>query len=176
MFPDLPDPPERAGDLDPPPATPGAAPGRQAAQPRTTVVTGPAEVQARIELHLSQGRRRRGVLSLLCISADTIVPATGALSPHLEHRVREEVSHRIGNAVRGSDVILRESERDACVVLPGADALTAERVARRLARLLNGDYRVAGELMRVGVCIGTASQPVDGEKAQDLLRRALERR
>jgi GGDEF domain-containing protein len=151
------------------------APGRSATVPRSTPVTGAAELEARLELHLSQCRRRGGVLALICVSVDSIACADGAVSAHLEHRVREEVSNRIGNAVRGSDSILRESDRDTCVVLPGADPVVAERVSRRLERVVNGDYRVSGSLLRVAVRIGTAAHPDHGTRAPDLLRRAGER-
>ncbi len=150
-------------------------PARDPPVPRATVVDGPAEVEARIEMHLAQCRRRRGGMALLCVSVETIVRAGGEITPNLERRVREEVSNRIGNAVRGSDTILRESDRDACVILPGADVAVANRVARRLGRLLCGDYRVAGELLQVAVRVGAAAHPQDGARAQELLRRAGER-
>ena len=155
----------------------GQAPGPLSRQPqmRTTPVTGPAEVEARIELHLAQCRRRGGVLALLSISVDAVARADGQLSAHLEQRVRQEVSNRIGNAVRGSDAILRESDRDSCVVMPGADAVVAERVSRRLERLVNGGYRVAGELLQVAVRIGAAAHPEHGLRAPELLRHAADR-
>ena len=163
--------PEREEDSGHAPGEPVRAPALQ----RATVVAGPAEVEARIDLHLSQCRRRRGVMALLCVSVESIARLAGAVSPKLEQRVREEVSNRIGNAVRGSDAILRESERDACVILPGADAAVAARVRARLERLLQGDYRMPGELLQVRVRIGAAAHPQDGARAQDLLRRAGER-
>ena len=58
----------------------------------------------------------------------------------MEQRVRQEVSNRIGNAVRGSDAILRESDRDTCVVLPGADARGGR--ARRPAPRAPGQRRL----------------------------------
>ena len=143
--------------------------------PRTTPVTGPAEVQARVELHLAQCRRRGGVLALLCVSVDAVAGEGGAVSAHMEQRVRQEVSNRIGNAVRGSDSILRESDRDTCVVMPGADAGVAAQVGKRLEHLVNGDYRVAGELLQVAVRIGAAAHPEHGVRAPDLLRRAGDR-
>ena len=73
---------------------------RQAPVPRTTQVSGPAEVQARLELHLSQCRRRGGVLALLCVSVDEVLREDGEVSANMEQRVRQEVSNRIGNAVR----------------------------------------------------------------------------
>ena len=142
---------------------------------RETAVTGAAAVAARIELHLAQCRRRRGTLALLCVSVETMTCAGEAASANLERRVRDEVSHRIGNGVRGSDFILRESDRDTCVVLADADCMTARRVIARLERLLNGDYRVAGELLQVRVRIGAAAFPQLGMRAQDLLRHAGER-
>ena len=140
--------------------------------PRTTAVSGPAEVQARVDLHLAQCRRRGALLSLLCVQVDTIACAGAQVSAAMEQRVRQEVSNRIGNAVRASDGILRESDRDTCVVLPGADSAVAARVSKRLRQLVDGDYRVAGELLQVRVHIGAASHPVDGTRAADLLRRA----
>ena len=151
------------------------APERAATLQRSTPVSGPAEVEARLELHLSRCRRQRGVLSLLCVSVEAIDCPGGEVSANMEQRVRQEVSNRIGNAVRGSDSILRESDRDTCVVMPGTDAAVAERVGRRLERLVNGDYRVAGELLQVSVCVGAATHPQHGLRASDLLRRAADR-
>jgi GGDEF domain-containing protein len=59
--------------------------------------------------------------------------------------------------------------------MPGADAAVAERVARRLQRLVDGDYRIAGELLDVTVRIGAASHPEHGVRAAELLRRAADR-
>ena len=145
---------------------------RQDPATRTTPVSGPAEVEARLEVHLSQCRRRGGVLALLCVSVDAIACPGGTVSANMEQRVRQEVSNRVGNAVRGSDSILRESDRDTCVVLPGADAAVAERVGLRLERLVNGDYRVAGELLQVAVRVGSAAHPENGLRAPELLRSA----
>ncbi|MEP6502405.1 MAG: diguanylate cyclase [Betaproteobacteria bacterium] len=156
----------------------GQAPGEAAREPlksRATVVSGPAEVEARIDLHLAQCRRRRGVMALLYVSVESITREAGAVTPNLERRVREEVSNRIGNAVRGSDAILRESDRDVCVILSDAASAVATRVSARLERLLGGDYRVAGELMVVDIRVGMAAYPQDGGRAQELLRRAGER-
>ena len=140
--------------------------------PRTTPVSGPAEVQARVDLQLAQCRRRGGVLALLCVQVDTVACAGAQVSAGMEQRVRHEVSNRIGNAVRAGDAILRESDRDTCVVLPGGDAAVAARVSRRLGQMVNGDYRVAGELLQVRVRIGAATHPESGSRAAELLRRA----
>jgi len=161
--------PEREEDC----GQPGTA-GRPGVVPRTTPVSGPAEVQAHLELHLSQCRRRGGALALLFVRVDTVARAGDEVSAGMEQRVRQEVSNRIGNAVRGSDAILRESDRDTCVILSGADAAVVARVGKRLQRLVNGDYRVGGELLQVSVRLGAAAHPEHGVRAAELLRRATE--
>jgi GGDEF domain-containing protein len=163
--------PEREEDC----SQPGSPERPAVVVPRTTPVSGPAEVQARLELHLSQCRRRGGVLALLCVSVDTVALPGRDVSAGMEQRVRQEVSNRIGNAVRGSDAILRESDRDTCVLMPGADGGVAERVGRRLEQLVSGDYRIAGELLQVAVRVGAAAHPQDGARAADLLRKAADR-
>jgi len=139
---------------------------------RTTPVSGPAAVQARVELHLAQCRRRGGALALLCVQVDMVASSGVQAGADMEQQVRHEVANRIGHAVRGSDAILRESDRDTCVVLVGANAAVAARVSRRLQRLLDGDYRVAGELLQVRVRVGAAAHPEHGLRAAELLRRA----
>jgi GGDEF domain-containing protein len=154
---------------------PSAGADRPAVVPRTTPVSGAADTQAHVELHLSQCRRRGGGLALLCVSVESVSAPRGSVSASMEQRVRQEVSNRIGNAVRAGDAILRESDRDTCVVLPGADRHVADRVARRLERLVKGDYRVAGELLEVAVRVGAAAHPQDGPRAAELLRKAAGR-
>jgi GGDEF domain-containing protein len=163
--------PERQEDGGPSPVLDD----RPSLPPRSTPVSGAEEVQARLELHLSKCRRRGGVLAVVCVGVDAIALDAGDVDTDTAQRVRQEVSNRIGNAVRGSDSILRESDRDTCVVMPGADAAVAERVGMRLERLVNGDYRVAGELLRVAVHVGAASHPENGLRASELLRRAGDR-
>ena len=68
----------------------------------------------------------------------------------------------------------RDALRQAAA-MPGADPRVAERVGRRLERLVNGDYRVAGELLQVAVRIGAAAHPDDGLRAAELLRKAGDR-
>jgi GGDEF domain-containing protein len=139
-------------------------------------VSGPAEVEARIEMQLAQCRRRRSVMALLCVSVEEMHWTPDAWSAGFERLVRDEVTHRICNGVRSGDRVLRESERDACVLLPDAADGVADLVATRLARRLNGDYQVADQSVQVLVRIGRASHPRDGVRAIELLRQATERR
>jgi diguanylate cyclase (GGDEF)-like protein len=152
-----------------------AAVRRSHDQVPVAAVVGSADLEARIEIQLAQCRRRRSLLALLCISVEHLVSEGGGMTAALESQVRDEVACRIASRVRGSDRVLRESDRDTCVLLPGADGDTARRVAGRFSRTLNGDYRIADRVVQVTVRIGIAAHPEDGLKASALLRKAAER-
>jgi len=141
-----------------------------------TVVGGPAELATQIDRHLAQCRRQRGMLALLCVNVEFMDTEDGLMSADLELKVRDEVAHRICGRVRGSDSVLRETDRDACVLLPGTADEDVRRVADRLGRALNGDYRIGGHLVHVAVRIAAAVHPRDGAMAADLLSRTLPRR
>jgi len=169
MSPNRPDRPEAEG------AASDCAEPRRRGGTEVIEVSGPSDVEARIELQLSQCRRRRSVLALLCVSVRDMQWAPGAWNLGYEREVRDEVTQRICNGVRSVDRVLRESERDACVLLPDATEATALRVAKRLERSLNGPYRVADQLVHVAVRISMAAHPEDGSRAAELLQRACER-
>jgi len=161
--------PERGEDAGPT----GAA--ERPVMPRKTPVTDMAQVQAQLDQLLAHCRRRRVGMALLRVSIERVSLPGASVGTSMEQRVRQEVANRIGNAVRGSDAILRESDRETCVVLPGADGVIAGRVARRLERLVNGDYCVAGKLLQVAVSLGAAVHPDDGARTSELLSKAAQR-
>jgi len=138
-------------------------------------VAGAAEVMAQVERLLAQSRRQRVGFALLCVGVERIEGVDGPVGPQLEDRVREEVAHRMRARIRATDRLLRESVRDACVLLPGGGEETAQRVVERFVRALNGAYRVGEQLVRVRVRVGSATHPAHGMQASELLRKASER-
>ena len=88
MAPTRPEPEEDCG-------RPPGAPDRRPLLPRTTPVSGPAEVQARLELHLAQCRRRGGVLALLCVSVDAVAGSGDTVSAHFVVRSIDPARHRL---------------------------------------------------------------------------------
>jgi GGDEF domain-containing protein len=157
---------------------------RAAGSPRTggprpvtasIALVGAAEVAAQLERLLAQCRRHRGAFGLVSVGVERVEGAQGEVDPELERRARDEVAHRMASRIRASDRLLRESERDSVVLLPGGTADAAERVVERFVRALNGTYRIGDELLRVRVRVGCAACPGHGLQAPELLRRAAER-
>ncbi len=135
-------------------------------------IAGSSEVSAQVERHLTQCRRHRALLALLCVSVLRIEVRGEPVPADLEHQVRDEVAHRMRSRVRGGDRVLRESDRDTCVLLPGATDDAARRIADRFMKSLTGAYRIGDVLADVTVRVGYASHPQDGSQASDLLHRA----
>jgi GGDEF domain-containing protein len=138
-------------------------------------VAGAMEVAAQLERLLVQSRRQRSVFALLWVSVESVEGGAGALSADFERQVRDEVAQRAFARIRATDRLLRESDRDTCVLLPGGNQAAALRVAARFVRALNGAYRVGDELVRVEVRIGHAACPPCGAQAGELLSRATQR-
>jgi GGDEF domain-containing protein len=130
---------------------------------------------ARIERMLIQCRRRRGPMSLLCVEVEHIEVPAGQRVEGLERLVDEDVALRMRSRVRGSDRIVRETDRESIVLLDGAGEEVARHVARRFAGALCDSYRVGDCVVKVSVRIGWASFPADGNTGGDLLRSARRR-
>jgi len=133
------------------------------------------EVAAQLERLLVQCRRQRSAFALLWVSALRIDAGADPVSAETERLVREEVAQRVFSRIRSTDLLLRESDRDTCVLLPGGSEAAALKVAARFVRCLNGAYRVDEALFQVAVHVGHAACPVSGAKAVDLLARAMRR-
>ena len=139
-----------------------------------TSVDGVAEAAAVVDRHLAQCRRHRTLMALVCVSVECVDTESGHgfVTTEVERLTHEEVMKRICSRVRGSDVVLRPNDRDACVILPGASEEAVRRIAGRFIRALNGSYRIGDDVMQVSVHVGSAAHPEDGTHAPDLLRRA----
>ncbi len=138
-------------------------------------VAGAMEVAAQLERLLVQSRRQRSVFALLWVSVECIDGGARTMTADVERQVRDEVAQRAFARIRSTDRLLRESERDTCVLLPGASEAAAVRVAARFVRALNGAYRIGDELVRVDVRVGHAACPPGGAPVSELLAQATER-
>jgi len=83
-----------------------------------------------------------------------------------------EVADRLRHVVRAGDTVARLGGDEFVVLLPGADADGAARVATDIRAALDAPLRVAGQVLRVGASVGIALGPAHGADGTTLLRRA----
>ena len=138
-------------------------------------VSGAMEVAAQLERLVVQSRRQRSAFALLWISVLHVEGGAGPVTPDVERQVRDEVARRASTRIRATDRLLRESERDTCILLPGGGDTAALVVAARFLRALGGPYRIGDELVRVDLHVGRAACPPGGGLASELLARVAPR-
>jgi GGDEF domain-containing protein len=133
---------------------------------------GPSSMAARVERMLAQCRRQRGVMALVCVRVERIGAPGDDLPAALRRQVCQDVAHRMRSRVRGSDLLVHESDGEAGVLMAGAGADAAQRVEQRFAQALSGPYRVGDRLVDVAVRVGRAAYPDDGTLGSDLVLKA----
>ncbi|MCK6425819.1 MAG: EAL domain-containing protein [Burkholderiaceae bacterium] len=83
--------------------------------------------------------------------------------------VLREAARRLAEQLRLGDCLARLGSDQFAVLLDGADAATAEAVARRLLRALQRDLPVAGLQLSLSASVGIALAPQDSRDATQLL-------
>jgi GGDEF domain-containing protein len=136
---------------------------------------GAQSMSERVERMLAQCRRQRGVMALVCVRIERLDSAGGELPSALRRQVCADLVHRMRSRVRGSDLVVQESELVAGVLMAGAGGDAAQRVVQRFAQALSGPYRVVDRLVEVTVRVGHAACPADGMLGAELVLRAQER-
>ena len=130
---------------------------------------------ARVERMLAQCRRQRGNMALVCVRVERIGAPGDDVPAPMRRQVCQDLAHRMRTRVRGSDLVVHEGDCEAGVLMAGAGADAAQRVARRFAQALCGSYRVGDRLVEVTVRVGSASYPEDGTLGAELVLKAQER-
>jgi len=136
---------------------------------------GPQSMSTRVERMLAQCRRQRGVMALVCVHVEDVGVADETLPAAVRRQACEDLVHRMRSRVRGSDLVVQESESVAGVLMAGAGLEAAQRVARRFGQALSGTYRVGKRLVEVTVRVGHSAYPEDGTLGAELVLRARER-
>ena len=131
------------------------------------------EMSERIEALLSVHRRDPGSAALLVLDLDRFKAVNDTLGHPVGDALLVKVTERLRSAVRQGDVLARLGGDEFAVLLPERPQPAAvEALAARLVDLIGRSYVVAGHMANIGVSIGIALIPEDGEEAEKLLRHA----
>ncbi len=111
-------------------------------------------------------------LALLLLDLDHFKEVNDSLGHTQGDGLLRVVADRLRGLVRADDTVARLGGDEFAVLLPGADATTAQRVAAALRAVLDAPLSVEGHLLRVGASVGIALSPAHGVDGTTLLRRA----
>jgi diguanylate cyclase (GGDEF)-like protein len=131
-------------------------------------------LQLYLDQELNNTKRYRTPLSLLVMDLDGFKKVNDTYGHQIGDRVLIEVSSILKGEIRGSDIIVRYGGDEFVAVLPGATLQEARVPIERIQAAIQ-DFRfivTPGEVVGIGISIGAASSPEDGDKAESLLKAA----
>jgi diguanylate cyclase len=118
--------------------------------------------------------REPAPMALIVLRIEGLVATEAALGVEAANVLKRKVAVRLRSALRASDVVASLGGDAFAVLLAWIDAPDdGERVAHKLSQSLTQPFSVTGRERLIGVRAGLASFPEHGDRAEDLLRRAL---
>jgi diguanylate cyclase (GGDEF)-like protein/PAS domain S-box-containing protein len=125
-------------------------------------------------LEEAHARSRRGEsFAVLCLDLDRFKEVNDTLGHALGDRLLVEAGKRIGNELRQTDTLSRLGGDEFAIVqshIGGPDS--SEKLAQRLVAIVSEPYELDGHLVHVGLSIGIALGPADGDDHDTLMRAA----
>jgi diguanylate cyclase (GGDEF)-like protein len=130
-------------------------------------------IRDRIGQALAHVRRRRSHLGLLYLDLDDFKSINDRLGHAAGDALLQRVSDRLTQALRAGDTVARLHGDEFVVLLPDIESpATARQVADKLQSLFAAPCLVAGQPVPLGVSIGVAIGPEDGDSTDALLETA----
>ena len=121
-------------------------------------------------IHRSQ--QEGATVGFMIMDLDHFKEINDTLGHPVGDRILQEVSHRLERIISPSDTVARLGGDEFALVLPGASQQHCEKVAARIVQTIGQVFEVAGQNLYVGVSIGIAMNPRDGEEISILMRHA----
>ncbi|MBW2644865.1 MAG: diguanylate cyclase [Deltaproteobacteria bacterium] len=122
---------------------------------------------------LAQAERYKRLVALLYIDLDHFKEVNDTLGHDIGDLLLKGVTNRLQDCLRKSDVPARMGGDEFTVILTEvANTQDAEIVAQRIVESITSPYHIGGHECSVGVSIGIALYPSDGDDIEELLRKA----
>ncbi len=126
----------------------------------------------RLQHAITTAQREQSNLALLMMDLDRFKEINDTLGHQIGDRLLQEVGRRLLDTVRESDTVARLGGDEFALVLNGADAEQARRIASKTLDMLEDVFRIEGNHLYVGASLGIAVFPQHGASAQTLIQRA----
>ncbi len=113
------------------------------------------------------------VLAIYLLDLDGFKPVNDRFGHDVGDALLVAVGKRLQAQLRASDVVARLGGDEFVVLCSGIpDAGVAAAIGQKLLDAFKTPFEVAGQVCNVGLTVGYALAPMDGQKAEDLVKRA----
>jgi diguanylate cyclase (GGDEF)-like protein len=127
----------------------------------------------RLRTTLASARSGGQGFALLYLDLDTFKSVNDTRGHEIGDKLLVAVAQRLRDSVREGDTVARMGGDEFAIVQPsGSQPSAATALAERLLETIGRPIDVGGERLSIGVSIGIALYPQDGEGADSLLRNA----
>ena len=117
--------------------------------------------------------KTQGSFTVFCLDLDGFKDANDRLGHAAGDAVLVALAERLRESVRIFDFVSRTGGDEFVILLPGISTADAATIAERIIARVGTPFDVGqGESIRIGISIGSASAPADGETADALMRSA----
>jgi diguanylate cyclase (GGDEF)-like protein/PAS domain S-box-containing protein len=126
-----------------------------------------------LEQRLVEVRRGRGRSALLCLDLDRFKSVNDTLGHPAGDDLLRQIAARLRTTVREGDVVVRLGGDEFAIIISHLDhAHQASKLAQRVIEAVGQPLDVGGVLVTVGVSIGIALAPTNGDAPEVLLKNA----
>jgi len=130
----------------------------------------------RLSTALARVRRNGGRIALLYLDLDRFKQVNDTYGHGGGDQLLQTVAERLGGCVRDTDTVARLGGDEFVVLLESIiDAEDAQRVVAKIRDAFGAPLPIAGHSLEIGMSIGIALYPEDGEVEAQLLKQADER-
>ncbi len=126
--------------------------------------------------HLSQalavGLRNNTPFALLVMDLDGFKKVNDTLGHQAGDSLLQEAALRLYSTGRGTDTAARLGGDEFAVLMPAAQREKIEGHCGMVAELIKAPYNISGQQIAIGVSMGVACYPEDGDNSEELMRKA----
>lgn len=128
-------------------------------------------LQDRLAQFIALAARNQDRVAVLLLDLDRFKNINDSLGHHIGDRLLQEVSVRIRECLRESDIVARFGGDEFVIGLPSVNCREdIDRVADKILACVIRPYRIDGHLIDTTASIGIAQFPSDGQNAEALLQ------